>query len=613
MKKYLWCILLSIPLLILAALGVVLSWCWYPERIPPIPVAFLVPAAGRSETISCWTEDGARYYVFLPSYARLEQVQTQVDSASHIELNGIPLTDGADCEGLRLNERYPFCVDGKQCSLEFVQSKHVASIYIETESGNMNRIHKDKANRETISVTAYTPDGRLDYSSVNTDTIKGRGNSTWKKDKKPYNIICSEPQKLLGMAEGEKWCLLANAGDATNLRNWIVYGLANQVGFQWSPDTVFTDLYLNGEYAGLYLLVEAVTMEENRVNLPENGYLLDLEHRGRLNFEEDHVFVTEYEQGAEIKYPAPINNVQAAKLYHYVDSMERAITSPDGTDPVTGASWSELIDLDSWVRRYLVDEISENFDSSIVSQYFSLDYDADGILRLYAGPVWDCDLTLASEEVNGNPRCFYASQPYIRRFASPWYSALCAKREFSDRVAELYQKEFLPVLEEYLQCGIAQKADEISCASAMDDLRWHGDSADSRDDILDVREFLAERVEFLSSAWVDGTEYCSVLLGTEIDYDSGTDIYEYHAVEYGTKWEEIPTPKQLQLGGTVWYIQETGEIFDPGDPITADLILTAIGACSWTICSAPRILSFITAESSGQAERRGYDEFFRHI
>ena len=40
MKKYLWCILLSIPLLILAALGVVLSWCWYPERIPPIPVAF---------------------------------------------------------------------------------------------------------------------------------------------------------------------------------------------------------------------------------------------------------------------------------------------------------------------------------------------------------------------------------------------------------------------------------------------------------------------------------------------------------------------------------------------------------------------------------------------
>lgn len=577
MKKYLWCGIFSAALLVLAVLVGIKSREWNPEerRLPGIPLSFAVPSGDGSETISCWTGDGSQYYVFLPSYAQLGQVRARVEPSAQVSLDGAALEDGTACGGFSLDKPYDLDVGGRPCSLTFMQSANVAAIYVETESGSMDYIHKNKKNKEKISITAYTADGQADYHSEGVDQITGRGNSTWSRPKRPYNILFSEPDSLLGMAESKKWCLLANSYDASNLRNWLAYDLARRVGFSWSPDILFVELYLNGEYEGLYLLVEAVTVEENRVNISEDGYLFSLDFASRVNFGRD-AFRTELSQVVQIDYPDSPTLRQADALADYLSSMEHAMTSPEGVDPATGKSWDELIDVDSWVRKYLIEEISENLDGGITSQYFYADADADGLSPVAAGPVWDYDLAFGHREypVIQNPACFYAAQDRIRHFFAPWYARLYAKPGFYERVTELYQQEFLPVLEGYLQSGIEEKADEISSAAAMNGLRWQSiDSlADLEDDTALVRQFLADRVGFLTSAWADGIDYCSVRVGT----DGGRNIYRYYAVERGTRLpEELPTPGSMDLMGSVWYIQGTDEVFDPSAPITGDLVLTA--------------------------------------
>lgn len=601
MRKYIGCALLSLVLAVLALASGWASQHWYPRQMGGLPLSFLAASGGGEEEVSCWTEDGTSYYVFLPSYAKLEEVRAQVEGA--VYLNGERLEDGAACAGLALQERYPLRIGDKRCTLEFLQSANVAALHIHTASGNMDYIHKNKENRERIVMTAYTPDGEIDYRSTGADTLNGRGNSTWKYPKKPYNIHLSQPEELLGMAAGEKWCLLTNSSDASNLRNWLVYDMAGRVGFSWTPAVRFVDLYLNGEYAGLYLLAEAITVGENRVDISENGYLFNLEVKDRVNFAKDPAFLTELSLAVEVGYPALPDEDRMEEISGYVGSMERALVSPEGIDPATGRSWEDLIDLDSWARKYLVEEISENFDGGVTSQYFYVDFDGEEFPRVAAGPVWDYDLTFANirRSTNANPRCFYVAQPLIRVHPAPWYAALCKRDAFEARVRELYRQEFLPLLEEYLQSGIDEKAREISAASAMNDARWgslpplsswesaasSGSSLsfdpggqslpeDSREESTGrIKTFLAQRMDFLTSAWVDGVDYCSVLVGTYDDAIASRDVYRYYAVVRGERWEEMPSHGELALEGPAWYVAETGEVFDPDAPVTSDLLLLA--------------------------------------
>ena len=80
----------------------------------------------------------------------------------------------------------------------------------------------------------------------------------------------------------DKWILLANATDETNLHNKLVLDLAEQVGLGWVPEHIYTDVYLNGTYNGLYLLIEKPEVGSSRLNLDSNnGFLckVDLEDR----------------------------------------------------------------------------------------------------------------------------------------------------------------------------------------------------------------------------------------------------------------------------------------------------------------------------------------------
>ena len=84
--------------------------------------------------------------------------------------------------------------------------------------------------------------------------LKGRGNSTWRANKKPYQIKFGEGTELFGLGKARKWYLLANAIDDTNLRNEIAFYLEGMLGMNCVFDGQFVELYIDGDYRGLYYL-----------------------------------------------------------------------------------------------------------------------------------------------------------------------------------------------------------------------------------------------------------------------------------------------------------------------------------------------------------------------
>lgn len=112
-------------------------------------------------------------------------------------------------------------------------------------------------------------------SAMGLDTVKGRGNSSWKASatmfgKYAFNMKLKSKTNLLGMDSAESsgaksWCLLANNADESMLRNALTYQLASEIGLLYSPEFRFVDIYDNGEYMGSYLVTEKVDVGSSKL------------------------------------------------------------------------------------------------------------------------------------------------------------------------------------------------------------------------------------------------------------------------------------------------------------------------------------------------------------
>ena len=352
--------------LLFAVLAVVL-WRMEPQ-VETVPVDVIITAAGEERTVTGWKNDDGEYYLFLPGYADPAALRLRLH-ADDVRIDGKPAEDGMTCEGFSLGEPYSFSFDSPEGTVDtvltFVRSENLPAVYVDTGSGTMEYIHGKKGNQEAGRISLYLPDGTLAYIG-DLDAVNGRGN-TWIIPKKSYSLQLSSGADLLGMGQAEKWILVSNAFDASHLRNKLVCDFADALGLPFSPESQWVDLYLNGEYAGLYLLCERNEFHEQRISLTGEGrYLVSMDNQWRLE-ENARPFVT-----TQSGYAFRIHSSQVGDgvLQQVLQSVENAISAKDGRDPLTGKHWSELIDEDSWARKYLVEEIFGNSDAGAISQYF---------------------------------------------------------------------------------------------------------------------------------------------------------------------------------------------------------------------------------------------------
>ena len=165
-------------------------------------------------------------------------------------------------------------------SLEFVESSFPVLYFNIDETLGTIKAMNDDPDHDTEcygSVTVQVPEGYTsEYTSKPQSTqtleleyIRGRGNSTWMADKKPYKVKLSKSTDLFGMGKNKHWVLLANRYDNSLIRNRMTYWLGNQLGMEFTPQCVPVEMVVNGEYYGSYLLSEQIRVAESRVAIDD--------------------------------------------------------------------------------------------------------------------------------------------------------------------------------------------------------------------------------------------------------------------------------------------------------------------------------------------------------
>ena len=75
-------------------------------------VSFYVDTDDISCEISVYDAGNGENYIFLPSYAKLEDIGVSLPGNIRVSLNGIPLENGMTCGKFELNRPYDFIVNG---------------------------------------------------------------------------------------------------------------------------------------------------------------------------------------------------------------------------------------------------------------------------------------------------------------------------------------------------------------------------------------------------------------------------------------------------------------------------------------------------------------------
>lgn len=516
------------------------------------PFSVIVESDGMAEELKCVKLAG-EYYVFLPSYAE-NKARICSNRVYDITIEGQWVQENQLCEDFpvhtKLELEYRSLKNQGTETVTFVPSGNVPTMYIDVPSGNMNHIHKEKGNAEAASMRLYTRAGCLDYSG-SVESLKGRGNATWWAEKKSYSLDLFQEADLLSMGKAQRWVLLANAYDCSHIRNKVAYDTA-AAGLAFTPDTEWVDVYLNGEYAGLYLLSERNEIHLERVAIPmEMSFLVSLEIPGRLEYQNYPFVSTEKGLAFRIHH----TSVSEEALQHLWQMVENAILAEDGVDPVSGKRWDELIDVDSWAHKYLLEELFASYDAGSVSQYFYCDlFESPG--KIYAGPIWDFDGSMGGDTwVNSNPRSFLANRAhFFSAEDAPLFHGLYQKDAFYTRIVELFSSVYEPYLTSLVDGGLREYASEVSLAARMDQRRWNTEDPEKAVEMIET--FLRERLEFFHDLWINEAEYCI------IEMTSDYTVWGCWLVPKGGFLPELPN-----LGEGRWCNAGTGDPIDVSQQI----------------------------------------------
>ena len=249
--------------------------------------------------------------------------------------------------------------------------------------------------------------------------IERRGSSSSNFPKKQYALETRNADgsnnnvPLLGMPEENDWVLYAPYSDKSLLRNKITFDIARDMG-RYATRTVLCEVVLNGDYQGVYVMMEKIKRDDNRVDIRRmteednsgdeltGGYIIKIDKTTGVNNDGWLSTFPPYPNASQrvlYQYHVPdedeITEEQKAYIEDYVFEFEDMMDSPTYDDPFTG--YHEVIDIESFVDFFIVNEIGRNVDGYRLSTFLYKDRDSEGG-RLNMGPLWDFNLAFGNAD-----------------------------------------------------------------------------------------------------------------------------------------------------------------------------------------------------------------------
>lgn len=231
-----------------------------------------------------------------------------------------------------------------------------------------------------------TVNGQSEHNDLIIDAeIRNRGNSTWGYPKKPYKIRLSSDESILGIPPGKKWVLLANYIDGSHLLNAVGMKIGQLMEMPFTNTIVPVEVTINNEYLGLFMLTEQVEVETNRVDVGDDGLLLNID----TSYDEEWQFKSDsYKLPVTIKHPKLMDEDKLCSIKSQFETLEALVAADD----FPNNQYLDYID-DVSIAKYLIVNMLTNNEQ--INYPRSTYIHKTSIGKFTMGPIWDFDWAFA--------------------------------------------------------------------------------------------------------------------------------------------------------------------------------------------------------------------------
>ena len=316
--------------------------------------------------------------------------------------------------------------------MSLAQTYDLPIIFVDTKQKCL-----DKNVTEKIPATMKVLDGKTNNVA---DSAKGtfynigikvRGQSSALFPKPGYSVEVRDEKgegmdvSMFGLPPADDWVLHGPYVDKSMLRNALAYWLFRQAG-RYAPRTKHFDLYINGVYRGIYVMVEKIKRGKYRVNVSKlketdiagdsltGGYIWAFDkvgtntggggsnNQGGIQAEG---FNTSDGLNVILHYPkkANIQKQQEEYLKKYLNDLEALFKNGKNGD-----GFDKYVDLGSAVDYVLHQEVTNNGDSYWCSFFLHKPKDKGGKNgkefkegKVTLGPPWDFNLAMSNGGMMG--------------------------------------------------------------------------------------------------------------------------------------------------------------------------------------------------------------------
>jgi len=447
-------------------------------------------------------------------------------------------------------------------------------------------------------VIVYRPDSTRNYLSDSSNNsfinykgkigIEIRGSSSQTLPKKSYGLttlmsdnVTNNNVSILGMPSENDWILNSLAYDSSLIRDYFSYDLSRSLG-NYSPRGVYCELYLNGNYQGLYIFMEKIKVSQDRVNLSKltstdnslpnvsGGYIVkaDKTNSDPIAWVMNNI----YGQGVGFiyDYPSPllITNEQKKYIYYVFDDLSKATSTYNES---ISNGYPTIIDIPSFVDFILINELASNVDAYQFSTYFHKERGG----KLRAGPIWDFNLTFGNDLFLWNlNRSFYDVWQFDNRdnigprFWKELFENTTFKCHLEKRWLEL-TKENQPLNINVLYKKIDAIVLKITEAREREKSRW-GKNKDQVIEVDKIKQWISKRIDWmtlnLKSNQACFTTTMPKLVISKIHYNPSTDNNE------NLEFIEVTNNSKETVNLTGFYFRDLGYQFQfsSGSKISAN-------------------------------------------
>ncbi len=507
------------------------------------PISVLISNGGCEYTIKPYLKS-SQYIFYLPGTVDVSEVTIKYtgtkmlcdETGSPTLYRGDTLVCDASGGEVSVTEYIKSNKNYKNYTVKVLHGGDIGSVFINLDGGDdaLKNVNAVKGNSEEGDIVVLDKGGNLIYDGDLTK-LSGHGLTSFTPSystevKNSYNFkIGTKTELLTGAGKSKKWVLLtprmySGERDASGLSQIAAYNTYSSLikNSCFSIEGEYVDVYINGEYRGLYILtermnnkasinvndledyvtsdstdlktvrqksnkgndialdtgIESYTYDKNAKLTDKNiditgGYVLEV----MCGDYTDCGFVTKHGLYFTIKSPEACTKEMVQYIAAYVQNFENAIYSETGYNS-EGKHYSEYADIESLADTILVYAYYINFEYFRTSTYIYKDADGEAHDTLTFGPAWDfetgADSLKSDKTLFGTTFAFVynVSQQYI------WSEQLWCHGDFmaciaaeNDRMQEVLDQQLGHTSSTTVK-ALTTIADEASLSADMNYSRW---------------------------------------------------------------------------------------------------------------------------------------------